>query len=200
MTFYYCRGLAETHTPWQRPSENRVLKFLDRAIPVVEAMGLELWLSGGVLRNPETTWDVDCFLIGKVDNQTNEDIQHALIDEGFRQGILIDPYWISNHSPAYRQDSKWFQQPARVHLLYPVIWRNRTKESTIDHRGRPGIPEITDFLVEFRYGYQPLKEKHIPYLEKHGDFQTVNAVDYALNLANTENTLNMQSTSGNLNV
>ena len=200
MTFYYRRGLAETQTPWQRPSPNRILKFIDRAIPVIESLGLELWLTGRSLRDPYNTWDVDCYIIGQIDNKSNEDIQHALIDEGFRQGILVDPYWMSNHSPAYKQDNRWFQTASKIYLLYPVIWQNKDRSTTIDHRGQTHIPQITEYLVEFAYGNQPLKEKHVEYLNTHKDFQRINARDYPLTIDATANTLNMLSTSGNHNV
>lgn len=191
MTFYYRRGLVETQTKWHRPSPNRILKFLNRSVPVIESLGLELWLTGRAIIDPTSTWDLDCYIIGHLEDQANEDIQHALIDEGFRHGMLVDPYWISNHSRVYKQDHKWFQRPAQVLLIYPVEQMTSKGLKTIDFRGREGIPQRTKYLVEFAYGNQPLDAKHIPYLNQQGDFPRINAIDYPLTIDPTENTLNI---------
>lgn len=188
--FIYERGRVQRTQYWHRPSLQGQQQFLLEVLPELEKQAAELWVTGKVLRDPANTWDFDCFFTAAQPAQTIEDLQHYLLDTGFKYDMLVDPYWVSAVPQAVKKQNRWHNSEVKVWLLYPVRYKNRARDTTTDWRGQPGVPQITEYLVEFDYGRSPIPQKHWSYLDKHGDFQKILARDYLVSLGNSEKVIN----------
>jgi hypothetical protein len=180
MSFFYQKGKVTTTIPWQRPTPDNAIKFLDNLLPKIHSQGLELTIIGGSLEDMTKTWDLDMILTGTTKDQDLEDLLHEMTDFSLNQcSLLIDAYWISD-SVFHELDENniWrYKKDVYYKILNPTIKRSPTSNLYVDILRRLDRGPLTEYLCQATFP-GPIPDKYYPKIEKNNGLKTMLAVDW----------------------
>jgi hypothetical protein len=172
--FLYQRGTVSTVYPWYRPSYDYVrdyLQYLKDETTVFDEF--EIYLTGGILYDFDTTWDVDIFLVGgsesdaKIEEQLNNMTDIAL-NKFF---MLVDIAWMerrpSNLTYSQMEENNFFSED----ITYKKIghFKKKLGNETVecDMRILPNLETIGDYLIKGSFGGFKHADKMIDKVKNH---------------------------------
>lgn len=105
MSFYYRYGQLETTHPWDRPTWEKFYQWWDEMKTMDGLEDYELYVVGGMLHDPETTWDVDVLITGR---PKDLDVLGEIITRGRdlainKYHIFVDLFWYSSIEFCYEE-------------------------------------------------------------------------------------------------
>ena len=147
--FFYKRGNVSTTRLWTRPTEDKIVQFLDYALPKTDAANLDLYISGRCLIDVNSTTDLDMIAFGDINDQSLENLLHDLLDYSLNDlGILLDMAWSDQVSRFDEIDGKYYLKENTLKFLNPwqIIKNNVYKLG--DTLSKKKGSRLTDSLAE----------------------------------------------------
>lgn len=160
LPFYYQIGKVSTTIPWNRPSYESVKNFLlelQSNTDILERYSVHI--TGGILYDFNSTWDVDLVLLSdNVDNTQLESDLYLMYDLALNtSAILIDVQWSSQliHDISFSEITSLDFKPTQItHKKIGFLKKDSSEGSfLVDRRNSPDVTLIGEYLIELTRDY-----------------------------------------------
>jgi hypothetical protein len=159
-TFLYQKGTVTTVKPWGRPSYQKVRNFLTYLNQHTEILNnYDVYLTGGVLFDFNTTWDLDLCLVGGIqtDTKLEEDLNYLTNLSLNTFNMLLDVSWYESKPPNLTYDKIVNDNFFSHDIMYKTIGyiKKQIGENIqeTDYRILPNMILLSEYLVQNNHGH-----------------------------------------------